>query len=369
MIDLVRTFSLIRASIFDPEKTWRDYLPEAENWQKTALLLTGPLIVLSAVAAYLIGFLGSGVSMFGQFRPTIMSTIVSMVSTAISAGVVAFIFGALAGAFGGKGGFALGLAATTFAFIPAYIGQAVLWVPWVGGLLALGLFIYSLVLLWKIIPIYLSVPDGRRTGHFILSIVGSVAAMIIVSITLGRFIGPSTYGPSFDRMPGTSTHGPSFDRMPGTSSPDSSVDGGLYGGMARQAELIAAAEEDRYEPPSNGRVRESQVREFVRVMQRTEELQQQRMKQLQEIAEQADSDEEISFRDFGAMMSGMTEAAGMQTSEIEVVKSAGGNWAEHRWVRESLRTAWIQKDINDTVAHNYELYQEFEEQLVPYIAN
>jgi hypothetical protein len=356
MIDLARTFSLIRGGVFDPEKTWHDYLPEAENWQKTALLLTGPLIVLAAVAAYLIGFLGAGVAMFGHFRPTIVSTVVTMVSAAIAAGVVAFIVGALAGAFGGKGSFALGLAATSFAFIPGYIGQAVVWVPWVGGLLALGLAIYSLVLLWKIIPIYLGVPAGKRTGHYILSIFASIAAMIVLSITLGRFMGPSM-------------HGPSFDGLSDTSSPAPSDHGGLYGGMARHAELIAAAEEDRYEPPSNGRVRKSQVREFIRVMQRTEELQQQKMTQLQELAEKAESDEEVSFSDFGAIMSGMTEAAGLQTAEMEVVKSAGGNWAEHQWVRESLRTAWIQKDINDAVSRNYELYQEFEEELAPYVAN
>ncbi len=353
MIDLPRTLNLIRGGVFDPEKTWRDYLPEAGDWKKTALLLTGPLIILSAVAAYLIGLLGSGVSMFGLFRPTIISTVVSMVSSAVAAGVVAFIVSALAGAFGGKGSFALGLAATTFAFIPGYMGQALLWVPWVGGLLALGLFIYSLVLLWKIIPIYLDVPDGKRTGHFIFSLIGAIAATIVLSITLARFIGPS--------MPG-----PSFDGMPDTSSPGS---GGLYGGLARHAELMAAAEEDRYDPPSNGRVRKSQVREFIRVMQRTEELQKQKMAQLEELGEKAENDEEVSFRDFGAMMSGMTEAAGMQTSEIEVVKSAGGNWAEHQWVRESLRTAWIQKDINEAVSRNYELYLEFEEELAPYIAN
>jgi hypothetical protein len=36
-------------------------------------------------------------------------------------------------------------------------------------------------------------------------------------------------------------------------------------------------------------------------------------------------------------------------------------------VRESLRTAWIQKDINDAVAHNYRLYQEYEEDLAEHI--
>ena len=54
MIDLSRTLSLVKGGIFDPEKTWRDYLPEAGNWQKTALLLTGPLVVFAAIVAYLL---------------------------------------------------------------------------------------------------------------------------------------------------------------------------------------------------------------------------------------------------------------------------------------------------------------------------
>ena len=355
MIDLNRTLSLIKGGIFDPEKTWRDYLPEAENWQKTAFLLTGPLIVIAAVVAYVFGLVGSDVSMFGQFRPTIVSTIMTMISSAIVAAVVAFVVSALAGAFGGKSSFGLGLAATTFAFIPGYVGQAVFWIPWIGGLLSLGLSIYAFVLLWKAIPVFLAVPDGKRVGHYILSLVAAIAAVFILSMTLGRFMGPSVGMPSYGDVSDPSDAG-------------RSVQGGLYGGIARQAELMAAAEEDRYEPPSNGQLNEDQVREFIRVMKRSEEMQQQKMKQLEELAERAERNEEVSFSDIGAMMGGMSEAAGLHNSEIEVVKSAGGNWAEHQWVRESLRTAWIQKDINDTVAHNFELYQAFEGDLAPFIA-
>jgi hypothetical protein len=355
MIDLKRTMKLISGGMFDAEKTWRDYLPEAENWQKTAILLTGPLIILAAVAAYLFGFLGSDISMFGAFRPTIVSTILTIVTSAIAAVVVAFIFSALAGAFGGKNNFALGLAATTFAFIPGYLGQAATWLPWIGGLLALGLFIYGMVLLWKIIPIYLEVPDGKRVGHYILSLVATIAVMFILSLTIGRFLYPSMGGPSYESV---------SDRP---YSDSSSGGAGMFSGLARQGELMAAAEEDRYDPPSNGRLKKAQVREFIRVMQRTEELQQQKTARLQELAEKAENDEEVSFRDLGSMMGGITEAAGLQTSEIEVVKSAGGNWAEHQWVRESLRTAWIQKDINDTVAHNFALFEEFEEELADYV--
>ena len=131
---------------------------------------------------------------------------------------------------------------------------------------------------------------------------------------------------------------------------------------------MQAAEDDRYDPPSSGRLSEDQVREFIRVMQRTEELQEEKAARLKELAEKAESDEDVSFSDLGSLMSGMTEVAGLQTSEIEVVKSAGGNWAEHQWVRESLRTAWIQKDINDAVSHNYELYQKYESELSTHIA-
>ncbi len=354
MLDLSRTLNLIRGGLFDPEKTWQDYLPDADDWQKTAFLLTGPLIVIAALGAYLVSFLGSDVTFFGRFRPTLVSTLVTMVMSAIGAAVVAFIVSALAGAFGGNSSFARGLAATTLAFIPGYIGQALLWFPWVGGLLSLGLSIYGLVLLWKIIPVYHAVPDSKRVGHFILAIVGAVVAMIFLSITVNRITGPRIGAPSIGAFSDRTESG-------------SAADGGLYSGLARQAELIAAAEEDRYDPPSDGRVGEGQVREFLRVMQRAEELQQQRMKNLEQLAEKAENEEQVSFRDLGAMMGGMTEVAGLQTSEIEVVKSAGGNWAEHQWVRETLRTAWIQKDVSDAVAHNYALYQENEEELAPYI--
>lgn len=194
MIDLNRTLSLVSGGLLDSEKTWRGYLPEADNWQKTASLLTGPLIVFAAVGAYIFGLLGSDVSLFGQFRPTIVSTILTMISSAIAAGVVAFVFSAMAGAFGGKNDFAHGLAATSFAFIPSYLGQAVTWLPWIGGWLAFGLFIYGFVLLWKVLPIYLAVPDGKRAAHYILSLVLSIVAMVIFSMTIGRLLFPSMGG-------------------------------------------------------------------------------------------------------------------------------------------------------------------------------
>ena len=194
MINLSRTLQLIRGAIFDPEATWRSYLPEAGDWQKTVFLLTGPLIIASTVIAYLLGLLSSESSIFGQFRPTIVSSLISLVTGAVAAGVIAFVFSALSGVFGGRSSFALGLAATTLAFVPGYVGQALSWLPWVGWLIAIGLFIYALVLLWKIIPIYLEVPDNKRVGHYILSLLAAIATMFILGLIVGRLLYPTTPG-------------------------------------------------------------------------------------------------------------------------------------------------------------------------------
>lgn len=354
MFDLNRTLQLVSGALFDAEATWRSYLPEAGDWKKTAFLLTGPLIIASVVLGYLIGLMGSDASMFGQFRPTLVTSLFSIITGAIAAVVVAFIFSAFSGLFGGKSGFALGLAATTLAFVPGYLGQALTWLPWIGGLLALGLAIYALVLLWRIIPIYFEVPDSKRAAHYIVSLIATIAVFFILSTTVGRILYPQQ---AMSPFAGTS----------GFGSRDSGSDSGLFGGIARQAELYEAAENDTYTPPSDGKLTDRQVQEYIRVMDRVTEALADKEEQMREIAERAEKNEEMSLRDMSTMMSGMTQTAGMNTLEIEMVKGGGGNFAEHRWVKESLRTAWLQKDINDAVAHNYALFQEYEDQLSEYV--
>lgn len=353
MLDLKRTLVLVRGALLDPEPTWRSYLPEAGDWKRTAFLLTGPLIVGAALVAWLMGLLGSSGSVFGFGRPTLLSTLVQILMGAIVAGVVALIFSALSGAFKGKSNFALALAATTLAFVPGYVGQALSGLPWIGPLLALGLMIYSLVLLWKILPIYLEVPDASRAAHYVVSILACIVASVIVSTVFGRML--------YETGPGRG-----MANLSGDESGD--IRGGVFGAASRQAELVAMAEEDTYSPPSDGELTERQVKEFIRVMDRAAEVRAERDKRLQEIAKKADEEQQVSLSDFGQMMGGMVDIAGLQTAEIEVVKTGGGNWAEHQWVRDALRTAWVQKDINEAVAHNYRLYQEYEEELAGYIA-
>jgi hypothetical protein len=51
-------------------------------------------------------------------------------------------------------------------------------------------------------------------------------------------------------------------------------------------------------------------------------------------------------------------------AEMEVVKTGGGNWAEHEWVKSQLRAARIQQgEGSAALEHNFKLYKAFEDEL------
>lgn len=346
MIDFKRTLELIKGAIFDPEPTWDGYLPDAEDWKKTAVLLTGPLILGSGVLAFVLDWIFPNRMTFIP-DTSLLDMLKGFVIGAVAATIVAFIFAFLAGLFKGKNSFPRALAATTLAFVPSYFGNALVHIPWIGWLLMLALGIYGLVLLWRILPRYLEVPSTSRVGHYILSLVTSVAVFLV----MGFLFGASVMGP---RATG-------FDMSDGGDAGVSAGTTGVFGNLERQGRIIESAEKDSYDPPRNGKLSRSQVEEFVAVMTKTREYQADQARRLEELGDKVEDDDIASMAE---AMSGIAGVANITNAEMEVVKTGGGNWAEHQWVKEQIYVARIQKDINETVAHNYELYREFEDALI-----
>jgi hypothetical protein len=343
MFDFKRTLALIKGAIFDPETTWDGYLPEAGDWKKTAVLLTGPLVVASGVLAYILDVIVPNRMPFTP-EPSFVGMLVGIVVAGVAAVIVAFVFAILAGLFKGKNSFPLALAATSLAFVPGYLGNVLVHLPWIGWLIMLALGIYGLVLLWRILPKYLEVPSASRAGHYILSLV----ACVVLFMVLGAIFGASMMG---SRPTG-------FD----VSKDDSSGSGssGMFADLERQGRIMEAADQDSYDPPSNGRLSRAQVRKFVEVMSKTRDYRTDQAKSLEELSKKAEQNDIASVTE---AFSGMAGVVNLSNAEMEVVKTGGGNWAEHQWVKEQLRVARIQKDINDAVAHNYGLYMEFEDEL------
>lgn len=343
MFDAKRTLELIKGALLNPAATWDSYLSEADDWRRTATLLTLPLVVGCGVLGYLLAL----VVRSHWYLPGIGGLLLQLIVGLAGAAVIAFIFAFFAGVFKGKNDFARALAATQLAFVPGYLGQIVAPVPMIGLLASFGLLIYSLVLLWRITPQYLEVPAGDHGKHYAASLVTSFIAMLAIGLVSGAgMVGTGMRAPDFAQ----DRYRDGGDRAPS----------GMFGDLERQGALMESAEQDRYEPPEDGRISDAQMQNYLRVLTRTGELCNEQSRRLEKLSKQAENGK---FESIGGMFSGIGQTMNLVTAEMEVVKTGGGNWAEHQWIKEQLRIASVQKDLNEAVKHNYALYLKYQKQL------
>lgn len=342
MIDINKTIAIVKGGLLDPATTWDAYLRENHSWQETTALLSAPLIIVSAIAAAVLAWIFSSHTMFSA-SPGAAGFVIGIIAAFAGLFLAAFIFSFFAGVFKGEHDFNNGLAAVSLAAIPSYIGTVAGTLPWIGWLLSLGLTIIGLVFLYRIIPSYLQVPEQQRVVHFAVSLLVTVIAAVL----LGMILGIGSYATSGHLTPAN----------------DAASDYGMLGGLGRQAELMEQAANDRYTPPADGKISGEQLEKYLATMQKVADLRAQQQQSLAQLQQQNRDNREFSFSDVGALTSGINAVMGSVNAEMEVVKSGGGNWAEHRWIRDQLRTAMIQKDISAAVKHNYALYEEHEQQL------
>ena len=344
MFDLNKTILLIKDGVLDSEATWKSYLAEGNDWKETFIGLTGPMILVSIILSALITWIFSVFSIFGS-QSGIGFTLLSLIGAVISIFMASFVFSYLASFFKGKHNFNKGFAALSLAAIPAYIGGVFSGLPFIGWLISLGFAILSLVFLYKIIPSYLNVPEDKRTFHFIASLILTFMAMLIVNLILG--IGAYQSGAM-------------------TSIEDNhseNISSGLFGGMEKQVNIIEQADNDRFAPPFDGKITEKQMATLILNLKKTTAYQKSQEEKLKNLDNQMKDNKDFSFSDIGKLASGFSSVLNTANAEMEVVKTGGGNWAEHQWVKDQLRIADIQKDISDAVKHNYALYQKYADQL------
>jgi len=342
MIDINKTIAIIKGGLLEPAKTWDAYLDENRSWQETAAIISAPLIIVTAIAAGILSWIFSSHYLFAA-SPGFGGFLLGIIAAFAGLSLAAFNFSFFAGMFKGRHDFSRGLAAVSLAAIPSYVGSILGTLPWIGWLLSLALTIIGLVFLYRIIPSYLEVPEEKRVVHFIVSLLATVVAVTL----LGMMLGIGGFATTKHLKPTT----------------DAGSGYNMLGGLGRQAELMEQAGNDRYEPPVDGKITAAQMTKYLSVMHKVGDLRADQKKSLQQFEQQNQGNKDFSLADIGALTSGMNAVMGNANAEMEVVKTGGGNWAEHSWVKNQLRTAMIQKDINDTVKHNYALYQKHEKEL------
>ena len=351
MFDLEKTLNLVKGGLLEHRQTWQSYFDENHDWKETAILLTGPLILVSVLLSSVFGWLFNSQYMFA-YRGGFWVTIFGLIAAAIGITMAAFVFSYLAGVFKGKHDFNRGFAALSLSAIPGYLGAVLGTLPWIGWLLAVALAITSLVFLYKIIPLYLEVPEDKRVLHFIVSLVSTFVLVLIVNMILG--VGAYSTG----------VMNPAH--MQGANSKNMGSSYGIFGDLERQANMVEKAGKDRYQAPKDGKITENQMTTLIMNMQKVTEYSKRQEDQMKKLDESMKDKRELSFSDIGKLASGVSSVMTTVNAEMEVVKSGGGNWAEHQWVKNQLRIATIQKDLNDTVKHNFALYQKYSDQLKKY---
>jgi len=353
--DFTKTLALIKGGLLDHENTWKTYLENCPGWQQTALVLTAPLFVFNVLLSLILSRLTGGYAMYGYHSSWFMALVIGLVMGAIGFVIAVLIFNFLADVFGGKADFSRAFAAVSLAAIPAWVaGPLAGLIPYLGFLIAIAGGILSLVFLYRIMPLALNVGEEKRLLHFVVSLV----AVIVCNMIVGYFLGFGSAANQY-RSSGYSA---------GENSSSRTASSGVMGEAVRQAELMAAASADRYDPPSDGELDEDQVEEYVSVMRKTRAVQAQYAEKMEKLAAEMKAKEEAgkspSMADLGKIYSGAGGFVSANNAEMEVVKTGGGNWAEHEWVKQQLRVAQIQQgEGSDANAHNYELYQKYEDEL------
>ncbi len=338
MFDIQTTLKWITDVFTDPDGAASRYRETSATWQQSAATLTVPIYVAAYLFAAILALITGGSLFMGSLS---LGFLLFSVLWAIGwTFVMAFIFDYASGTFGGRRDFDAAYAVVALAIVPAAAGVAATPLPWLGWLIGLAAFIYSLVLAYRFLPLFLEIPEAARVKHFAASVVAALVLNVLVW---------SVFGNLFFRSMVDTTDLPG---MSGRTAPT-----GMLGGLERQADFMEAASRDTYDPPADGKLSEDQVETYVGVLKRTRALR----KRLEASLEGMD-DREPSLTE---AFSGMGNALRLGTAEMEVVKTAGGNWAEHQWVKSQLETARVQQDLNETTEHNYRLFLEYEEEIEP----
>ena len=376
MFDFGKFLGWIRDGLFEPNATWEQYKSEGHSWKATAMQLSLPLLVASGVLVLILGWVFASSYAFGRsggFGAFIWSLVMGLVWF----GLGGFIASFLASKFGGKDSFDQAWAALSFAAIPGVLGSVLGALPWIGWLLSFAAFIWSIILLWQALPVFLDVPLEKRAGHFFATLGLSIVALIVTGVVLGALGlssmgGGNSYGgwdeeriereisermDNASRSIDASRNADDYDyNRSGSGSTSSGNEESMFG-FGREVDYLEAANNDRYSPPGDGRLTEQQVERTARFFAAAKRLRDSSTKNLEKLGEE---NAEPSLSDIFKGVKGLVSAG---TAEMQAVKSGNGNWAEHEWVKKQLFEARLHQDLNDTTAHNYELYQEYQDQL------
>lgn len=190
MVDVAATVGRIRGMVVDPDSTLGEHVQPIPPWQVVAREHAVPLIAGSAVISTVLSLVflpaTGGAGLIELMFLLLMRVLVNFVMVALMAALVAFF----AGMFGGVNDFSRGFVLVALAMTPLYVGEAVLPIPLLGVIAGLAGLVYSMIILYRNIPLVMNVPAPVRGRHFFMTLISMFMILMIAGLALGPFLVP-----------------------------------------------------------------------------------------------------------------------------------------------------------------------------------
>ena len=190
--------TLLKRGILEPEQLWEEEKIKsyslADFLKSVALPIVVAITLLSTLTILLFGYRipFTDIVVHPNFKDLVMTFISSVVMFFISIIIFGWLSTYVASIMGGKFNFNKGALLIFLISIPSLVGKIFAAIPFLGPIIAIGASIYSLVLLYKAPTILLDLPKENRTKAFLLFIIGAIVISILLSLTLGQLLVPTS---------------------------------------------------------------------------------------------------------------------------------------------------------------------------------
>ena len=360
--------SSLQRAILKPEPLWQEEVEKSVAWslllKNTVLPVIGVTAILSAILLKIFGY---HLPMIGVVRPSMTDMLLQIVGAIVMYGISIVLLGWiaawLAGMLGGKNDLNRAVAMLFWISVPSLVGQVLGTLPFVGWVISLGLGIYSLVLLYRAIPVFLDVPVSERVKHFIFFLIASFVVSILLGMTLGRLFTPrdmmQSMRPDVIVPPQMKEIGQSQPVQKSTKKSENPVEDYVES-MAKgdyNKDVIEKAKEDRFIPPADGKLTKAQVEKFLALAKKVKIVEKEQAQKLKEKYDKKEQSNDFSISD---VFNGLKDFTSLATLEMKVVKENGGNWAEYTWVKDRVREAYYTPSLSPTTEYNAKLLKGHE---------
>ena len=191
MIDFQNLTTRVIGMIRDPGATVAEHANPVPPWGVVSREHTVPVIALSSLCATVLwvvfppaaGSEAATMPLGEALAFLVVRVLFSLVMVFIMAATVAFYSGLV----GGSRDFSAAFVLVTLSMTPLFVGDAFLPLPVVGALFALGALFYAFIILYRTAPTVIQIPKEHRGKHFVLVVLTTILAMMLVLIAFAPF--------------------------------------------------------------------------------------------------------------------------------------------------------------------------------------